>query len=1052
MAELADNIFRETFANLREAFSIQSSAVKSPLQPRDDSAARASYDRMSDLLATGLTYNAKARLEHLRSLKKNHAQHLLRTYQKGQLASKSVQVLAEYGTDKCRAHMAVTLDALAVHEDESNRRLAELVLDIIGEYSKSFLRANRRYDLVSIADCKTMALLVMQLRWKRFIYKFLSVVAMKVEERKKGTRAAITGESLSISDNEAEVSMVLDALKRRLNSAAAKQSLLTAVVRFERVRDKDRANVNPNMVPITASTLDEFSKFEAELISWISPPPRSAGVHPGIGRARSVSNIASDKERPSSRLHEFLHSSKVEWLCPASHSPHIWDDILDEEAAEKPALYSGDNSSVASEGISERMHFSKKFSLQHTAGVASNRLYFCLEERYLWSKSPGALSVDGSDEQKYPVLALLSYLQSIYARRSAFSDDGVLAAELNGVLDVFEFVGDHRDLRTTKQAAGSKDGDSSHSADSNITFVDLASIFPDIVRAKTRSGFVVHFAPAIMASLLECEAAQAMDMSSDYIRHICVESKCPHPWLISLLSTGGTQAAGKGGRNWPISKLYALSGPNHMPARGRAHQSLQSQLMNTMAPTTASIDTTAKLSADLDEAISDAAKNCLFLVPMSPVCLKELFLCYFGEDRSVSHDGIEKNVGDEHFGNAAYILPDHSRLYYTSLKQKGILPGNSADRSSFVIPSCDHSGTFHHSYVLLAIQTISDQRKPPAASVGKYTRDTIDSMISAADSGVVRAQENWRSGRQNKAPEQNPLSGSKVNTNVDTVKYYMLQFCRDADCNQDMLLTKTGNEGRPSLAPGHQMGSSSLIRYNQWTCDQLLFDTIMKESDSHEVMLSRNESRVSVSSSTVDAGPEAEQRRGWDPSVISSLCRWRACLCEASVTSTPRYLCSHHAEVKKILDHLAAHGMEGSMYDSCKYLPKKAPTIPMSLPDRDLQIIRMASPLLQDLRDGKLGHIVHSSVRRMVQDMPLRHRISSAVDWYNQRLHAAAFFTDDWASSGSANPTSKLIKQRKNSFLATAIGKHAVGYLPTNFIPPPPAWAQWKNTDALRRL
>lgn len=1034
MSELSDEIFRETFACLRETLSRSSSA---PSRQTEGSPSRSAKHCLSELLRRGEIDEVNTRLETIRSMRAARRAVLSMTYRQGKLAMETSNRVADVGVGRCHTHLSSAFDALLAHEDDSKQRLAQLTFEVVGEYAKSFVRANRRYDLVSIADCKTMVLLVMQLRWKRFIYKFLSTVTQKVDQRKKGARDSISGEALSLTENESEIKLVVDALRKRLSPDAVREESITAVIRFERVREKDRGSTFNNFIPIVISNYNEFYKFESELISWISPLPRpktanQVSSQPTLSRGKSTSGISGDKEKHTGcRLHEFLQSSRIEWLCPSSHCPNVWDDILDEDAVNKPAQYTGDSTTSSVVSIAERMAFSKKFSLQHTAGVSSNRLYFCLEERYLWSKSPHGFSSDGDDAQKFPVLALLSYLQSIYARRSVFTDDAALAEELNGVLDVFEYVGDHRVLRTSNQSAWGNDG--SHL---NVTFVDLASIYPDIIRAKTRSGSIVHFAPAMLANLLETEMVHTLAPSSDYVRHICVDSKCPHPWLIQLLSIGSTGTAARGNRSWPLSKLYTLSRPNHMPVSCRPYQSTQAELMGMLVPPTASMDSTVGIDVDVDQAIEDAAKNCTFVIPLSQVCLKEMFKSYFGEENSVSYGEIVESVGDEYFGNAAYILPDHSRLFHTA----------TTEHNDLACPRSDSSGSFHHKYILVGLQTSPvDTRKPSAATIGKYSRETIDGMISG------KTPVNWKM-RQNKInAEPNQTDATKTSSIVDNVKYYMLQLQREHFDMHEAFPISQKSKSRPALQTGHNLSSNSSIRHDQWAFDQKLFSQIMKETDHHEVMLTRNESRVSIASITVDGGEEiVEQKKGWDSGIISSICRWRACLCEASKEATPRYLCKYHADLKKLLDHFSANGLEGSAYDSSKYLPKKSPDIPLSVADRDLQTIRMASPLLQELREGKSKHTVHSYVHRMIQDMALRHRLSTNIEWYGQRLHAAAFYIRN-SDFSSANVSSKQIKQRKGSFLSTPLGKDAAKYLPAKRVPPSPAWAKWKNTNILQR-
>ena len=53
-------------------------------------------------------------------------------------------------------------------------------------------------------------------------------------------------------------------------------------------------------------------------------------------------------------------------------------------------------------------------------------------------------------------------------------------------------------------------------------------------------------------------------------------------------------------------------------------------------------------------------------------------------------------------------------------------------------------------------------------------------------------------------------------------------------------------------------------------------------------------------------------KKKWDNAILSNYCRWRACTCEATAMSAPKYLCAAHSEIKVFLDWRAVGG-EGSV-------------------------------------------------------------------------------------------------------------------------------------------
>lgn len=427
MSAAADNLFRETFASFRGAISGGST---SPGRRKSSQANFNNKDVITELLDRGSVEDMNRKLEILRTQRIAHASKMMKTEEQAKLALQAVNGQSELQMERCKIHTGVVVQNVDAHEQESSGRLKEFVYEVIGEYAKSFVRANRRYALVSIADCKTMSEFVMQLRWKRFVYKFLSNITHKVDERKKGARDSISGELLSPHVDETEINLVAEAMRKRLSNKGFDKNSIASVIRFERIRGKERATAsNVNLTPVVAENPADFAHIESELVSWISRASRSAGTTvtatgaPPVVRPRSASNISASSDKPQqgstsmNRLHEFIQSSRIEWMCPTSYWPNIWDDIVEDTTLEHNTTESIGLQSQShadrelATDISRRMTFTKTFSAQHTSRLASNRLYICLEERYIWAKGPHALSIDGADEQKYPVLALFSYLQ-----------------------------------------------------------------------------------------------------------------------------------------------------------------------------------------------------------------------------------------------------------------------------------------------------------------------------------------------------------------------------------------------------------------------------------------------------------------------------------------------------------------------------------------------------------------------------------------------------------------------------------------------------------------
>jgi hypothetical protein len=197
-------------------------------------------------------------------------------------------------------------------------------------------------------------------------------------------------------------------------------------------------------------------------------------------------------------------------------------------------------------------------------------------------------------------------------------------------------------------------------------------------------------------------------------------------------------------------------------------------------------------------------------------------------------------------------------------------------------------------------------------------------------------------------------------------------------------------------------------------------------------------------------------KRKWDPQLLSSLCRWKACLCEASGGTESRHYCEYHAELKRFLDSCAANGADGIVFDTSKYVPRKPPLIPSNEADRDIRLIRWASHMLQEIHDGKLKASLQSFVKKVCNEMPLRVRLDACTNQYEMRLNNARFCFRDGgiqlgyflSSSTHPKPSQAPSAARKGGDAGAAVAHGSSkleGYLPTHRIPPSPAWAKWRD-------
>jgi hypothetical protein len=505
----------------------------------------------------------------------------------------------------------------------------------------------------------------------------------------------------------------------------------------------------------------------------------------------------------------------------------------------------------------------------------------------------------------------------------------------------------------------------------------------------------------MIINLLETSHLPELSPSSDYIRRISSEFRCPHPWLVDLASQ---RYGARGRRCTPISRLFGMC-------------TVQDTSSRRAQPPSAS----AKSEKKASEAVaSDGLFTCV--IPLSRTCHEELMRTYFGEDQPEIAGG-DRPVS--YHNNACYIIPDHSRTFYNPRrKPTGLTRGAGTSgvappvhpSSSIPCPSCDRDGLFEHTYALLPVpMPLSDQEEPRAASSG---------------GALVGGKEEPYAAKRGKSTARPPSGSSSARPSVsskaaDNVRYYLVQIKRPS-----LLDDIVGDPRRDEPAAIKE-------KYQGWDRDDELVRKMMNEHDVDRLL----------SFALPGEASDAEKKK-WDPKLLSSLCRWRSCLAEAEESAHSKHYCAYHADIKRYLDLCSACGATGNMFDSTKYLPKRPIAVPQSAVDRDLRLIRCASALLQEVWEGKLKATVQSYVRKMCQDMSLRQRLALNSESYTQKVqHAPACFSDSGLPFGVLEDHGVSPKLKKG---LSAFGRNPANYLPQGRVPSAPSWAKWRDTDNLK--
>lgn len=281
---------------------------------------------------------------------------------------------------------------LDCHQTMTDRRLRELTYEIFGEYNKSFIRAERRQDYLKLSFGAEKIQSVHSLQWKRFTLKFLHEIS-----RRHNQSIVYSDSLLCKTKNSLEYLALRKYLNKHLDSSTIKNPHITTIVRIGRTRIKSDNTHTPSSSPqVIASTYSDLKRLLHLLQEWMSPPSSSSNrpttattplvpsqrmVSRQSSRQQQVANKASEKRGEMVReiysMRDYVSLSSVEWMTPSGYH-EVSNDML--------CVLSGtrDLEGAVTANNSEKKAlelFSSKYIHQNISFIASERLYFCLEER-----------------------------------------------------------------------------------------------------------------------------------------------------------------------------------------------------------------------------------------------------------------------------------------------------------------------------------------------------------------------------------------------------------------------------------------------------------------------------------------------------------------------------------------------------------------------------------------------------------------------------------------------------------------------------------------------
>lgn len=341
----------------------------------------------------------------------------------------------------CLRHEQLTKRRLEQQLQGAERRMRELVFEIIGEYGKSEVRIGRRQDhLLHVAQLKLVGR-ISQFRWQRFSLRLCENLSyppsilcnQSCDEQTPGKVCKINSKVLCHINDSTEITSVaasLGVIFKRHSLQMSPAFKILAVVKLSRLQYRQkRAKLNS----ISAGSDSSSSTYSHKVINSDGRAPTQHGLssHHRPDDSLLISTSAefslafehllkwNEEDSPNnigvSRIdkidydsNKFLNSNHIAWLHPPSFYPLLWGKIVGyrgkPENMRSISVVGTHSDSKQDEiggvrhvpdipgaGGSERGswreecldNFIARYSLQHTALLASDRIYFCLEERNL---------------------------------------------------------------------------------------------------------------------------------------------------------------------------------------------------------------------------------------------------------------------------------------------------------------------------------------------------------------------------------------------------------------------------------------------------------------------------------------------------------------------------------------------------------------------------------------------------------------------------------------------------------------------------------------------
>ncbi len=949
----------------------------------------------------------------------------------------------------CNQQLHVASLRLSQQFSVSERRLQDLLMEVLGEYGKTLTRSRRRENYIVNTCHMEMIMTTWIFMWKKFcarlrfdllnVYRSQKISIGDINcQSVQNMRSKLNITTICKQADQLEFCHILKYLNKKIGLVCDQDYVPYSIIKVSknsiRVLNNDqqsrgnKGNFNNNVkenlyfqsqtVKIAHYKKDLMIFFN-DIYNWVF------GNRICESPSRSVpTSYPTLTSRKGSLWKEILSNSSFAWQIQNTMHSNIWDEIAKRHYADQ----------ISFDGADQKvLQFTRSLEFQYESVPFNNRVYFCLEERSL-AQSLGLLNGAHKDvcslafsDVATQQIEFYTALQELYTdfpdtvatlesttlfpagKKKIFMAQTSISSEENTGSILFELQQmfrshpwqaktheiNHQSVRQLKFPLSSRN---------NKELLDDLSNFPSVIKAQSLvdPSTTLHFAPASLFILFETIACRNAGLG--YL-----------PTLFCPIVNGGARKISLLNNRFGVGNGRSLS--NNLVVDGPFHRSKPKEQ-----------------SFLKSELIWDGnEKSKIFMFHLNNSCMEALELWY-GSMMNPS------SVPKDDAWTCLRILPDDIRRLgvATSTNIPDNMNSNDNRGSSSNVGRLEINGgeKLNAAYALVADENSFGLSKSVDSSGNKIVQSVyyiiqlgrIRSNCEDDSLGVTQGDGLVDSSRHDDhGVEMNVITDSKIPMNLDSdFEHNLFYDIITSDLERHLV-----DDFTIKILQDHQNKSNL-----DGTCAAVIHPSI-------KVGITKHNDHYGDSSSVL-LSPTRNKKQNSKSShcnVLSNICHWRSCMCEASdpnLCASPfessSNLCIYHSEMKKLLDSKA---VKGTNLESSKYLPKKhfvnQPHISAQKPD--LMIIRAASTLLQELWDGRLKSTVKLFAKKMISDIKFRSFLESQIAVF-VKYHGQ-----------------HLLKQKTKTHASFGKGKKSqnVNELGSLIMPIPPTWTLWKNRDYVER-